>query len=69
MEPGQAPPLGGIVEDAIPQCKMTAATAAAVAACDAIDGVRDGVIEDPNRCKFDPKALIGTSAGDCGSFT
>src|SRR5262245_19484640 len=53
----------------IPQCKVTAATAAVVNACDAIDGVKDGVIEDPNRCKYDPKALIGTSAGECGSFT
>jgi hypothetical protein len=53
----------------IPQCKLAAATAAAIASCDAIDGVKDGVIEDPNRCKYDPKALVGTSAGDCGSFT
>jgi feruloyl esterase len=50
-------------------CKLDAATAAAVAACDAIDGVKDGVIEDPKRCNYDPKPLIGTSAGDCGSFT
>lgn len=53
----------------IPACKLASATAAAVAACDAIDGVKDGVIEDPGRCKYDPKALIGTSAGECGSFT
>jgi len=50
-------------------CKLTAAVAAAVAACDAIDGVKDGVIEDPKRCNYDPKPLIGTSAGDCGAFT
>jgi Tannase and feruloyl esterase len=53
----------------IPACKLAAATAAAVAACDAIDGVKDGVIEDPQRCHYDPKPLIGTSAGDCGVFT
>jgi feruloyl esterase len=53
----------------IASCKLAAATTAAVAACDAIDGVKDGVIEDPNRCTFDPKTLIGTSAGDCGTFT
>lgn len=53
----------------IPQCKMAAATAAAIVSCDAIDGVKDGVIEDPGRCTYDPKALIGTPAGDCGSFT
>ena len=50
-------------------CKLTAATAAAIAACDGIDGVKDGVIEDPKRCSYDPKPLIGTSAGDCGTFT
>src|SRR5690349_6010826 len=53
----------------VPACKLAAATAAAIAACDSIDGVKDGVIEDPQRCAYDPKPLIGTSAGDCGSFT
>ncbi len=53
----------------IPSCKLAAATAAAVAACDGIDGVKDGVLEDPARCTYDPKLLIGTSAGDCGAFT
>jgi hypothetical protein len=53
----------------VPSCKLAAATSAAIAACDAIDGVKDGVIEDPQRCTYDPKALIGTPAGDCGSFT
>jgi feruloyl esterase len=53
----------------VPACKLAAATAATIAACDTIDGVKDGVIEDPKRCTYDPKALIGVSAGDCGSFT
>jgi feruloyl esterase len=25
--------------------------------CDALDGVKDGVLEDPSRCQFDPKIL------------
>jgi hypothetical protein len=54
---------------AVAGCKLAAATAAAVEACDSIDGVKDGVIEDPKRCTYDPKALIGTTAGTCGAFT
>jgi hypothetical protein len=64
------PVLMNAIANPVPACKLTAATAAAVAACDSIDGVKDGVIGDPKRCNYDPKQLIGTSAGEsCGSFT
>lgn len=53
----------------VPTCKLAAATQAAVDACDTMDGVKDGVIEDPQRCTFDPQTLVGASAGDCGTFT
>jgi len=53
----------------LPPCKFAAAQAAAVAACDEADGVKDGVLEDPRGCAFDPKQLVGTTAGDCGAFT
>ena len=36
---------------------------AALASCDAADGVRDGVIENPEKCRFDPKVLLCTSPG------
>ena len=26
-------------------------------ACDALDGVKDGVLENPMQCHFDPKAI------------
>jgi len=43
--------------------KLTAVTKAAVAACDAGDGVTDGVINDPRKCTYDPAALV-CKAGD-----
>lgn len=42
----------------IPPGKYTALHAAALEACDALDGVKDGVIEDPTRCHFDPQVLL-----------
>jgi feruloyl esterase len=41
----------------IPPDKYPAIHEAALQACDALDGVKDGVIESPTRCKFDPKAI------------
>jgi feruloyl esterase len=38
-------------------------TAASIAACDALDGVTDGLITDPRRCHFDPSKLL-CAAGD-----
>ena len=46
--------------------KLTLATKAAVAACDAKDGVTDGVINDPRKCTYDPKVLV-CKAGDAAS--
>ncbi len=31
--------------------------AAALAACDALDGLKDGLIDNPKRCKFDPASV------------
>jgi hypothetical protein len=63
------PVLMNAMMNPVPECKLSAAAAAAIAACDANDGVKDGVLEDPKRCNYDPKPLVGVTAGTCGSFT
>ena len=41
-------------------------TKAAVEACDGIDGLKDGIIDDPRRCQFDPaKLLCKAGVGRC----
>ena len=52
-----------------PRCKFAQAQAAAVAACDAADGVKDGVIDDPRTCHFDPRQLVGRSSEGCPAIT
>jgi feruloyl esterase len=42
------------------KCEFDAFTNAAVKACDSLDGVKDGLVDDPSRCDFDPRRLIGT---------
>ena len=56
--------LGRPIDD----CKLAEATNAAVATCDSIDGVSDGVLEDPRQCDFDPVSLVGVDT-PCGEFT
>ena len=41
----------------IPQAKLLLMTKAAIEACDGIDGLKDGIIDDPRRCQFDPAKL------------
>ena len=51
----------------IPQSKITAIADAVNAACDGLDGVKDGILADPRRCRFDPSTIQcrGADADTC----
>jgi feruloyl esterase len=51
----------------IPPAKYRVIHHAVMEACDQMDGVKDGVLEDPTRCHFDPAALAckGEDSADC----
>ena len=54
-------------ESAISPAKLPAIQKAALAQCDALDGVKDGVIEDPRTCHFNPSVLLchGAETSEC----
>ena len=47
----------------LPAPKLTQLNSAVIAACDAQDGVKDGIINDPRQCHFDP-SVLQCKAGD-----
>lgn len=51
----------------IPSSKLPAISNAVIKACDANDGVADGILEDPRQCHFDPTVLLctGTETDAC----
>lgn len=50
----------------IPPTKYPAMNAAVLEACDARDGARDGLLEDPTQCRFDP-VVLECKGGDSAS--
>jgi feruloyl esterase len=42
----------------VPATKLPLIDKAMLSACDALDGVADGLLQDPRRCKFDPATLL-----------
>jgi feruloyl esterase len=51
----------------IPPTKLPAISHAVLAACDARDGVKDGILNDPRQCHFNPETLLckGTDSAAC----
>ena len=48
---------------AIPPARLPDIQNAVMAACDTLDGVKDGLLEDPRACHFDPAALLCRQPG------
>jgi catechol 2,3-dioxygenase-like lactoylglutathione lyase family enzyme len=59
--------LGGAPNGILPATKLRVLQKAALDSCDALDGVKDGLIEDPRKCHMDLTKLqcTGGDAPDC----
>jgi feruloyl esterase len=53
----------------LPAAARSLLSQAVVDACDSLDGVKDGVIADPEKCHFDPASLKCTSANQESCLT
>jgi feruloyl esterase len=53
----------------IPPAKYPIMRDAVLEACDALDGVKDGVLDDPRRCRFDPGSLACKDGDGPGCLT
>ena len=53
----------------IPSEKLPAISHAVLAACDARDGVKDGVLNDPRQCHFNPRTLLCKGADSAACLT
>ena len=51
------------------QAKVAMVATAVLAACDAQDGVRDGIVGNPEMCRFEPSALLCTGRDEANCLT
>jgi feruloyl esterase len=56
-------------DGALPASKLLMIHNAVLQACDAMDGVKDGIISDPKACNFDPGTLLCKGADDPACLT
>ncbi len=59
-----------LAETPVPVSKLALVAEAAMATCDGVDGLKDGLIDDPRKCRFDPArdvpaCQVGTDTADC----
>jgi feruloyl esterase len=54
-------------DGAIPDAKLPLLTKAIYEKCDALDGLKDGLIDDPRACHFDPARDVAKCAGADGA--
>lgn len=53
----------------IPAGKIPAISRAVLAACDTLDGLKDGILNDPRQCHFDPSVLVCTKSDSNNCLT
>ena len=68
--PGDSPCKPGLLKDparVVPPAKTALLNGAVLGACDGLDGVKDGFLSDPQKCRFDPATLLcrGPDADNC----
>ncbi len=61
-----AHPNGEVI---LPAATLSVLHEAVLAKCDLLDGVKDGLLEDPRRCRFDPKEIECRSASGSRCLT
>ena len=59
-----------LTEAPVPPAKLALVAEKAMAKCDEVDGLKDGLIDDPRKCSFDPARDVpacraGADAADC----
>jgi len=56
-----------LIDSGMTAAKLALVARASVASCDGVDGILDGLIDDPRRCNFDPGVLqcAGADAPTC----